>query len=322
MKKLLSLSLMAGISAALLVFLFSKIHFQSVIKVIVKANIIYFFWAFISMGVIYVVCLYRWKMLLDAQDIKVPFKRVLRAFSGGIFFSLFPASIVGGDVARSVDLGMHTKRHEMVVATVLLDRLSGFVGLVIVAIASLAFGARFIDEKVIYYADFFLLILLSVILVVIFSEKVNKRLNRREHKKGSIKDIIRSLHSELYFFRSKPLVLVLNVFYSIIIQAGSSLTTYFILLCLNSGIKIYYPFIINPIVTVISMLPSIGGLGPRDLSSVSFYTKVGLTKDVALAQSLLSFALIVVVGLIGGIIYVFTLHHRRLQPDKADNGIK
>jgi uncharacterized protein (TIRG00374 family) len=138
------------------------------------------------------------------------------------------------------------------------------------------------------------------------------------HKREGLKDKLRRLHAEIYFFRSKPAVLYLNFFYSVVIQAGSAFVSYLLLRSLHSNIKIIYPLIFTPLVTLITTIPiAIGGLGLRDASSVFFYAKAGVGKDVALGQSLLSFSLIASIGLIAGIIYVSTLRYRRIQPDKT-----
>lgn len=323
MKKILSMVMRIGVSAALLVFLFRKIDFKATLKVILLLRPAYFTLAVIIFFVIYVLVLYRWKMLLNAQGICLPLKRVVSSFSGGIFFSLFLPSTIGGDIARSLDLGLHTSRRSVIVASVFLDRLSGFVGLVLVALASLIFGHRLINEPSVYLTVFLLAVLLGGILLIIFNKGIYRRLNHPLPKKGGLLDNLRKLHAEIYYFRSKPSILYLNLIYSIIIQAGSSFVSFVLLRSLNVNLNIVYPLVFNPLITTITTLPiSIGGLGLRDASSIFFYAKAGVAKDAALAQSLLNFALIVFFGLIGGIIYVSTLHYRRLQPYQADANSK
>ena len=322
MKKVFLLAFRVAISIGLLAFLFSKIDLGSILGVILSADIYYAILSVFSFFVIYVISFYRWKMLLDAQSVLLPLKRILSSFSGGLFFSLFLPSTIGGDIARSVDLGVHTRRRSVVIASVLLDRISGFVGLVIVAIFALMFGYRFVQEAMVYRVVLLLAVLLGAVLVVLFNKKIYARLSRTR-KENAILSSLKRLHAEIYFFRSKPQILAFNLFLSIVIQAGSSLTAYFILRCIRVTINIAYPFILTPVITAITVLPiSIGGLGLRDASSVFFYTKVGVAKDSAFAHSLLSFSLIVLFGLIGGIIYVSTLHYRRLQSHQANPGIK
>lgn len=317
-KKIFSFLLRSGTSIVLLFLLFKKIDFRGTFAVIAAANPTYLLLAAIIFFIIYVLVFYRWKMLLDAQGIELPIKRVLSSFSGGIFFNLFFPSTIGGDIARSVDLSLHTKRSSHIVASVLLDRLSGFVGLAIVAMVSLMLGRRLIDDPAVYMSVFTVLLLLVGILLVIFNERLYRFINHSAPKEGGWKDNVKKLHVELYFFRSKPLVLAVNLIYSIIIQAGASVVSYFLLRAINVKIAIVYPLIFNPLTTVITTLPvSIGGLGLRDASSVFFYAKAGVAKDAALALSLLNFGLIVGFGLIAGIIYGATFHYRRIQPDKT-----
>ena len=317
-KKIFSIVLRVGISAALLFILFRKIDFKSTLIVISHLNFGYFTFAAVIFLAIYALVFYRWRMLLKAQDLNLPTSRILSSFSGGIFFSLFLPSTIGGDVARTLDLSLHTKKRSVVAASVLLDRLSGFVGLVLVAIVSLIFGHKLIVEPEVYFVVLILSALLAAVLLIIFNKRIYKRLNRKIHKDGSFWDNFRKLHAEIFFFRSQPSILYLNLLYSILIQSGSSVVAYFLLRSLNVKIHIIYPLVFSPVITVITTLPvSIGGLGLRDASSIFFYTKVGVLKNVALAQSLLNFALIVATGLIGGIIYVSTFHYRRLQPDQT-----
>jgi len=161
--------------------------------------------------------------------------------------------------------------------------------------------------------------LLIGVFLILFNQGIYERLNRSVSKRGKLWENFKKLHSEIYFFRRHRAVLYANLGCSILIQAGASLFSYFLLRSLNTRISIIYPFVFNPVITVITTLPiSIGGLGLRDASSIFFYSKAGVAKDVALAQSLLNFALIVSFGLIAGIIYVSTLRYRRLQPHQTD----
>lgn len=318
MKKAFSLILRTGISAALLVILFRKIDFHGTLKVIASLKISYFILATVTFFIIYFLVFYRWRTLLKAQGLNLPLSRVLSSYSGGIFFSLFLPSTIGGDVARSIDLGTHTQRHNVIVASVLLDRISGFVGLVIVALVFLGFSHNLINEPSVYGIVFLLALLLGTILLFIFNKGIYNWINHSS-KKGGFRDTIRCLHSEIYFFRSKPSVLILVLIYSITIQLFASVSSYFLLCSLGAKINILYPLVLTPVIAIITALPiSIGGLGLRDASSIFFYTKVGVAKDIALGQSLLNFAIMVCFGLIGGIIYVSSVHNRRLQPHKTN----
>jgi glycosyltransferase 2 family protein len=126
---------------------------------------------------------------------------------------------------------------------------------------------------------------------------------------------LKNLHQEIYYFKRHKKVLIKNVLLSVLIQIISPITSYIIILSFGYEVSILYFFLFLPIIGAITLLPiSIGGLGVRESLSVAFFAnKAGLlTSDVAFAMSSLSFSFLIVYSLIGGLIYVFTLHHRRL----------
>ena len=95
-------------------------------------------------------------------------------------------------------------------------------------------------------------------------------------------------------------------------------SVYFIALALGVRINFIYFLIFLPIIGAITLIPiSLGGLGLRESLFVVYFAKAGVIKQLALAMSLLSFSFVVVYGAIGGLIYVLTVHHRRVQPHQS-----
>ncbi|MDD5247190.1 MAG: lysylphosphatidylglycerol synthase transmembrane domain-containing protein [Candidatus Omnitrophica bacterium] len=316
-KKTFSVLLRISISIILLVFLFSQVDKKVLFEVIRGANkpllliglLIFFF--------NYLFCLIRWIILLKAADIHLPLKRIVISFSGGVFFNLILPSTIGGDLMRSLDLAAHTKKPKEIVATVLLDRLSGYIGLVLMAVAALVVGWKMVRDNSIILSIGIISLLLVAILLVLFNNTIYSRINRFLGASGAgrIKEMIRSLHQEIHIFRSHRKMILKNIGLSLLVQLTSPLSFYFIALALNIKIGLIYFFVYLPIIGAITLLPiSIGGLGLRDASTIFFFAKAGVTKDLAFAMSLISFVFVIFYGAIGGLIYVLTIHHRRLQP--------
>ncbi len=320
MKKTLINLLRAFVSIVLLIVLFKKIDLHKSVNLILHADFFYFILIFIAFGAVYTAAFFRWKMLLDARGIRISRRHLVGAFCGGVFMNSVLPSTVGGDIARSLDLSSYTNRRSMIVATVLLDRISGFVGLVLVAIVSLFFGFRYIDEPAVYGIVVFLALMLTGVLVVIFNKRIYQRLSGNRKANGGFREKLKSLHDELYFFRSKPQVIVSSLLLSALIQAGSGLIAYLAFLCLHVDINIFIPFVLTPVISTITTLPiSIGGVGLRENASVYFYAKVAnLTHELAGAQAILNTALLYLFALIAAIVYVSILHYRRIQSHQAD----
>lgn len=315
-KKAAPIVVRVGISVILLIFLFRQIDTKSVWAVIKKADPYLLALALVVYFSAYVVGIFRWEMLLKGANIHLSLKRVVISSAGGYFFNLFLPSTIGGDLVRSIDLAAHTKKPREVVATVLLDRLSGYVGLVVVALAALAFGWRLIEDKSVFLSISIITGILVVGLLVLFNRFIYIRINRLLHSPtaGRLRAAIKNLHREIHVFRHHKKIIFNNLLLSIAIQVISPLTFYIIAVSLGIKTELIYFFVYLPIVAAITLLPiSIGGLGLRDATTVYFFSKVGVGKDLAFAMSLINFFFIAILAGIGGLIYVFTLHHRRVQ---------
>ena len=319
-KKVLSIFFRVGISVALLIFLFRQVDKKSLLALVKNADKPLLFFSFIIFFISYPLCLFRWEILLKAAKIHLPLKRIIISFAGGIFFNLFLPSTIGGDLVRSIDLGSHTKKPKEVVATVLLDRLSGYIGLVIIALFAVIFGWRFVEDVSVLIPVFIILILLVAILLVLFNKYTYSKVNRllRSPDSGRIREAITSLHQEIHLFSRDKKVIFNNLGLSLLVQLTAPLSFYLLGLSLGIKINIAYFFVFIPVIGAITLLPiSIGGLGLRDASTIYFFAKAGVCKDMAFAMSLLNFSFILVCGSLGGIIYVFTVRHRRVQHHKS-----
>lgn len=326
-KRFLSILLRVAISIALLVILFhfKKIDTRSLLNDIKAADKPLLFLAFFVFLLIYILCFIRWHMLLKAANIHLSKRRVLISFSGGIFFSLFLPSSIGGDVARSIDLGRHTKKPGEVAATVLLDRISGYVGLAGLLLFSLLAGFSLVRNNALVLTSVAVIVtILVTVLLVIFNKFCFTQISRflKAPNAGRIRELLTGLYQEAHYFKKRKGVLVKNLIVSAAIQALGPLTFYITALSLGvSGINLLYFLIFIPIIGAITLLPiSIGGFGLRENISVILFAKAGVSESSAAAMALLSSFFILVCGVIGGLIYVFTLHHRRLQYHKSSSG--
>ena len=317
MKKILSTVVRLGVSAALLFVLFRKVDLQNLSIMIRGADKGLLL---VALGLNFfnvLFCFLRWKQLLKAAGVRAPLSRIITSFSGGIFFNLFLPSAMGGDVVRSIDLSGYTKKPRQIVATVFLDRLSGYIGLAIMLTFAVLVGGSIVRTKSVLLAVGVIIGVLVCIIFVVFNRVVYKKVNRflDVPKAGRLREAIRNMHDELHGFSGQRKVMVTGIIYSLLVQMVGPLSAAVISMALGVKLSLVYFFIFVPIVGAITMLPiSLGGLGVRDASMIFFFSQVGMSKDVAFAMSLLGFSVLILYGAIGGIVYVLTVHNRRLQP--------
>lgn len=320
LKKIFSIFLRVSISIVLLIFLFRQVDEKSVLETLKHADKSLLLLAFGILIFNHILCLLRWQMLLKAVKIHLPLKRTIISFSGGIFFSLFLPSTIGGDLMRSIDLAAHTKRPKEIIATVFLDRLSGYIGLTILTLVSLILGWKLVGDKSVVLSVAIITSILIGVLLVLFNKFIYARINKLLHSPnaGKIRELIRNLHQEIHLFRHNKKIIVYNLMISVIIQAISPLTFFVISRSLGLKLDMIYFFVFLPIIGAITLLPiSIGGLGLRDATTIFFFAKAGVSKDLAFSMSLLGFSFVLISGILGGLIYVFTIRHRRIQHNKT-----
>ena len=304
------------VSLAFLFFLLHKIDLKSVWEVIKGADIFLLAVAGFFNLLIYIACYYRWRMLLHSVGVAPEEKRLLSAFSGGVFFNLFLPSTIGGDVVRSIDLARRTHKAKEVVATVIADRLSGFVGMIIISLVALGLGLKLINDKAVILSILAMSVVLLLILLILFNERIFRLLNSflgNIKWGGKITRGIQQVHEQLHFFRGRKWMLAQNVFLSVFVQFIGPIAAYFTAKAIGLEVSLLYFFIFLPVISAITALPiSAGGLGLRDISTVYFFAKIGVAKNAAFAMSLLGFAFLALFAAIGGIIYVCTFHRRRV----------
>ncbi len=321
-KKILSVMLRISISIILLVLLikFNKIDTVVLLNDIKSTKKIFLALALLTFFCIHILGFLRWRMLLKAAGIKATLKKLISAFSGGVFFSIFLPSTIGGDLVRAADLAGHTNKTKEVIATVFLDRLSGYTGLVLVILPALFLGRNLVLDKVVFTSVFGIIIILVAILSILFSNFIYNKITKffTAPGAGKIKEMIRDMHQEIHIFRNHKRVVAGNLILSFLIQFLVPVFTYLIALSLGINISFIYFLIFIPIISAITLLPiAIGGLGLREGLFVVYFAKAGVIKQLALAMSLLSFSFVIFYAAIGGLIYVLTVHRRRLQSDQS-----
>ncbi len=320
MKNLLSLLLRIGLSGALMTYLFSKIDTAKMLEIIKSADIGYIGIAASAFAFINGILLIRWIIFIRALGLKVSIASVTNCFFIGLFFNLFLPSSTGGDVVKTIGLFRDTADKARVVASVVADRLSGFVSIVMVALVAFIFGYRFVNDNSLLI---FIAILASVsggLVIFLFNETLFSFICRIFDRLPKIKESFMRLHFAIVLLKGKPKTLLAAVACSSLSQAILACIFFLVAKGLHQEIPLIYFLIFVPLICVISSLPSIGGLGVREGGAAYLFAKVGVETSVIVSISLVSFLFMVVMGLIGGLVYIVALSCKTKIADqlKAD----
>src|SRR5262249_9235770 len=199
-------------------------------------------------------------------------------------------------------------------AVIVVERLSGIYGLLLIGVTAVAFYPRFEEVKPLAMALFALTIGgFLAILIFYGSESFGLWLKRMIGKlpaKISAK-LLSIFESFWYFSRSKGTVFYAFVL-GILLQLNVILYYFFIAQGLRMNISLQEASIVMPILICIQLLPlTPNGVGVREFSYIYLMKPFGVSEAQAVAFSFWDYILTFAYGLIGGILFLFQRKDRK-----------
>ncbi len=310
MKNLAFNLLKLGVTAAIIVFLFSRVDLAVMAQHLARANAglllaalaLYFFAIFLGA--------LKWQILVRAQNLDGSLGGLLAYSLVGLFFGNLLPSNVGGDVVRAYGLARGSARAEAAAVSVLVDRLMGlvaFLGAAVVmaalAAATLTRGAELeqIEIATVVAAALFLLAT-----ALLFSRRVSQRV-KWIFDRGPltrVQPIAQRVYHALQVYRHSYRALALNLALSACIVVVTTFVWYAVALALGMGVSIFYFFLFNPLIAFVLLIPiSFNGLGPKEATAVFFFGLIGVSGELALSMSLIFHLIVVLTSLPGGVLW-------------------
>ncbi|MFQ6059482.1 MAG: YbhN family protein [Anaerolineae bacterium] len=256
---------------------------------------------------------YRWQGLLSALGMAASLARLTVLYFVGTFFNNLLPTGVGGDVVRAYKLALWNRDSTglardgpgaaIAASSVLVDRASGLLVLLAMAVGALAFGYRLVTPAL-------AVLILSVALGSFASVGLLlqagwwRRLRDRWPWLRSLaeREGIRAFYQSFSAYGRPALgrAFAISFAFNILLIAVN------ILLAWSLGVRVspWYFVLFVPLISFSLMLPiSLSGLGVREGAYVFLFAQAGVPAPLALAMSLLFYAVTVATGLIGGVLY-------------------
>jgi len=320
-KSLFSFLFRVSLSGVLLVYIFSKIDVENTLEILKSADLLYIFFAACAFLTINVIIIFRWSIFIRALDLSTTVKNMVQHYFYGLFGNLFLPTAIGGDLIKVIGLCKDSSQKPKVVASVLLDRLSGFASIVLIELVVLLLGYSFILEDKTLFSAILILGGGSIgLAMVLFNERIYSFVCGVFNGMPRIKESLMNMHYDIALLKGKHKARegYKAIAVSCLSQTVFAFSWFMVAKALHQEFNFMHFIVFVPMLCVASMFPSIGGLGVREAGSVYLFSKIGMDSGVAVSLSLINFLFMVMVGLIGGVIYVYTLSARRVQYCSSD----
>ena len=253
---------------------------------------------------------FRWHVLLKVQGIRLTLPRVSGLFLIGMFYNQFLPGGTGGDIIKSYLLLKETDRKAGALLAVVFDRFIGLVALVVITVTlvSMRFDLLSQTHETRRYL-WILIILLGISIASLILSFVVSGFNlfhllpHRFPGRDKLIEIAAAYH--LY---ARHWIATLVAFLASLVAHLSTFTTF---LCaafaLRADVNVTNFFAVMPIERTISALPiSFAGVGLREkVLQTMLHHVCGVPEGVAVLIGSLSFLMMVLCCLPGGIVYFF-----------------
>jgi hypothetical protein len=266
----------------------------------------------------YLISVVRWQRLLAAETIHVPFPRLVLIYFEGAFFNLFLPTLIGGDIVRGYAIYKLTGGHAAALASILMDRLSGFAALMIIAVLSLSVAFTRMQDPQVAWMILGVATAFGLLLAVLLDHRVKAWATRLFRTVGLARFEVK-LHGfveAVHRYRGHRRALLQAFGLSVLLQGLLIVTFYYVGRAFRVDVPLAYFFVFVPLITVVSMLPiSVAGLGVREGGVVYFFSLVGVDAATSLSMSLVWFSLTALVSGLGGLAFLVNAHRAKRSAD-------
>jgi glycosyltransferase 2 family protein len=271
----LKLAIKIIVSGLCIWYVSTKIDFSQTGRVLSSANWILLFFALVAFVVSKIFASVRLNIYFHDIGIRLTESQNLRLYWQGMFYNLFLPGSISGDAYKVMLISKKFgKSFKKTTAAVLIDRISGLLGLAII----LSIYACFVIQKALYVT--------MVLAVIIMSSIIFYLLIRRYFK-----------HFYPSFFKA--------LYWSLLVQGSQVVAAYLIMAAIGVPIHVTEYIFIFLVSSIAAVLPlTIGGLGIRELVFLEGARYFGLLQETSVVISVL-FYLITVLSSLAGLVYVF-----------------
>lgn len=293
--KVILLILKSIVSISVLTLIVKKIGFDNIINTLRNLNPYYF----IIASLLYIISIYvssiRWKILLKVEGIKnIGINRLFSLYLIGSFFNNLLPGIIGGDSVRVYYLYKDIHKGSSSLGSVLADRYTGFVALLLLGLLALLIKFHEIKGTGVEYVLLIISILFIIGSILFFRFRI-----------GDGFATLRGFYDYFHNLFHRPSIFLSSILYSVFVQILIVLSVFSISEGMNLKVSLFDIFLLLPIVITVTTIPiSLSGIGLREGTFIILFGKVGLSPELATALSFTWFLSYSIASLIGLIFYL------------------
>jgi hypothetical protein len=293
------------VSGCLLAYLFSVADIDQFVSRITSLSPEFVVFGWFYYAICQWISAYRWQQFLTAEGANVPVGKLFNFYMIGMFLNNFIPGGLGGDVVKGYRLHQTINNTNLAIVSVFLERLTGLLGLTLIAVLATPFNLVKLQSDVTLLAVAGSVVFLLMVVLFIWCPPM-ARFNLWLAKTvfpHAFYEKLSQLYLALYSFRKHRKTLASATLISAVLQLMFAFYYALAAQALHIQIDFIYFVLFLPAITIITMVPlSIGGLGLREAVMISLFGSIGVSSADVLSISLSVYSINLLLSLFGGLL--------------------
>ncbi len=277
--------------------------YSDIIGVLKRTNISLFGLGLIIFIFALTVASFRLKLIIEAQGtIPINFFEAISLTFIGYFFNNFLPTAIGGDVVKAYYLSKKTVGKVSSFTAIFIDRAIGLFTMIFMAFIALLFAEDQLIDKTIKHTIYAITAISIVTVLFMMNKNFAKKFSVLLFFLKPVEEKMKNLYNAINNYRDNMMLIFQSLAISVISQILFFASIGILAFGIGSRIPVMDILLRMPIISAMSLLPSINGLGLREGSTVLLFGPM-IGKEKAFAVSILWLFVLLIVSLIGGLVY-------------------
>lgn len=242
---------------------------DGVVDVVADVELTYLVLAVVLLTVDRALMVYKWALLLRSRNVLLPFWQGMKIYCTSMIWGLFLPMTIGADTVRAILSSREGLRTQSVVASIVIERIVGFIASIVVGIIGLLIldSLNALDNRFDFVWKLALFGLVAALITFILSISRRtydsvRRIMPEAAMRSRVYERISALHSKYVEFGSHPRTLSIFSVLTFLEQFVAIVFVWLVALALNVEVGLLFVAGAIPLSILVSRLPiSLNGIG-------------------------------------------------------------
>ena len=280
--------------------------YAQIFDAIKGANTVFFGLGLAAFILAVTVASYRLKLIVDAQGARrLTLAEAASLTFIGYFFNNFLPTAIGGDVAKAYYLSRKSAEKLGSYTSVFIDRAMGLITMIFMAAIALLFVPNRIIDKNVKYMIYAITICSVAAIFFLMNKKFARKFSGLFILIRPLEEKLKTIYNAIHHYKNYTRLMTISFVISVASQLFFFTSIGLLAVSIGSLISPMGILLRMPIISAMSLLPSINGLGVREGSTVLLFGPL-IGKESAFVVSILWLLVLFIVSIAGGLIYAFS----------------